>query len=611
MPTEGTVDILNPRICNPYPSVCTITAPGKTCFKMQLFTKRPTRKATLEHQHLPLHVQSPPVPHLSWDKASALVELVCGLDAQKIFNTFRGLYTETTKAEKLYNEAHLAHSLQDCISDISEEDLESLLAASFCHEIDSESESPLAATVKLFTVVETRPLPTDETKTYERRRIIAWPKHLNLIERKILDTILLDAAHVAFPSVKGIRDFARYRYAATLDMKKFFQNFKLLEGPARYFTFAVRTADGRVRRFTLDTIPTGAVGPPLIAQILVQASCLYAIRTSKADSLTRGVKYDTMIDNIRLVSDDLDLLSRTWQALITILTDIGATIGTANSPSNRPYVYLGLQFTPQSESTHGFTVSLAPKALRKVEENRKIVNASDSTTLGHVLSVFGHCVWAAMATGDLCDEPDKPTLYWIFKFVKRAYSRALSSNRADFMNHNTVIWPSIRAPWDRWLTKLAETSFTPPSLPNQSELSKRLVVIYSDASLKGWGVVILFNNTIKNFCGKWTPAESNMPINRLELKAVVISQRLVEEVIARDGQECISASSPITAIHYIDNTSAICHARSRRAPGFVANLIASAMRHSSTGYHAVYQYVPSALNLADGPSRIPGNKRTI
>jgi hypothetical protein len=51
----------------------------------------------------------------------------------------------------------------------------------------------------------------------------------------------------------------------------------------------------------LTTVPTGAVGPPLFAEVLTRAVCAKAVRMAHAQDC---VLFDTMIDNGRFVSND-------------------------------------------------------------------------------------------------------------------------------------------------------------------------------------------------------------------------------------------------------------------------------------------------------------------
>ena len=43
---------------------------------LRLFAKGPLEVASTAHAALPLHVQNPPVPHLSWEKADEIIKMV-------------------------------------------------------------------------------------------------------------------------------------------------------------------------------------------------------------------------------------------------------------------------------------------------------------------------------------------------------------------------------------------------------------------------------------------------------------------------------------------------------------------------------------------------------
>ena len=127
-----------------------------------------------------------------------------------------------------------------------------------------------------------------------RRRVIAWPRATNAAERRILDMFKHLHCVVPFPKAATLRRRVLWRYAAHIDLTQFFQQ-SVLEAKHRFY-FAHK---GKVDALT--TIPTGAVSPPIMAQILLRACVTLAIRRA---NVTDRVVFDTMIDNARLCSND-------------------------------------------------------------------------------------------------------------------------------------------------------------------------------------------------------------------------------------------------------------------------------------------------------------------
>jgi hypothetical protein len=139
-----------------------------------------------------------------------------------------------------------------------------------------------------------------------RRRVIAWPRATNAAERRILDMFKHLHCVVPFPKAATLRRRVLWRYAAHIDLTQFFQQ-SVLEAKHRFY-FAHK---GKVDALT--TIPTGAVSPPIMAQILLRACVTLAIRRA---NVTDRVVFDTMIDNARLCSNDWDALSAAWTELL-------------------------------------------------------------------------------------------------------------------------------------------------------------------------------------------------------------------------------------------------------------------------------------------------------
>lgn len=94
-----------------------------------------------------------------------------------------------------------------------------------------------------------------------------------------------------------VRSRANVKHARSLDLKKYFQQFELARAVRRFYAYAHHGAT-----YGLHTVPTGAVAPPIFAQILSRALALMATRDAamslNADAAT--VFTDMCIDDIRL-----------------------------------------------------------------------------------------------------------------------------------------------------------------------------------------------------------------------------------------------------------------------------------------------------------------------
>jgi hypothetical protein len=262
----------------------------------RLFAKRPTIVATVDHADLPLHVQNPPVPKLSWELADEVVRIAAPPGEERLWQELSAFYRDSAAATKLWRERNAAKDAKPHHgSSLLDGDIDELLKSGFAVEVGDISSLPAHLHVNciVFTVVE-------EHK--HRRRVIAWPRATNFREREILDLLRSQHAIVPFSRISNLRKRVQKRFAAQLDLTKFFQQFTL--HTSDNFLFA---HDGKAYR--LSTIPTGAVSPPILAQVLLRAVLALAIRQT---ATTEHVVFDTMIDNARLCSDDFAALQLAW-----------------------------------------------------------------------------------------------------------------------------------------------------------------------------------------------------------------------------------------------------------------------------------------------------------
>ena len=109
---------------------------------------------------------------------------------------------------------------------------------------------------------------------------------------------------------------------------KFFQQFELK--PKIFFTFEYKGD-----YYAIAAIPTGAAGAPVIAQARVRSICREAIRRTTGSCESDSITYDTCIDNIRILTNDYSLLATVWHNLLTVLREVGITIGKPATDARR------------------------------------------------------------------------------------------------------------------------------------------------------------------------------------------------------------------------------------------------------------------------------------
>jgi hypothetical protein len=537
----------------------------------RMYAKRPTQIATIEHTSLPLHVQSPPVPFLSWEIADHIMRLAASQADETMWFTASSVYRDESCARVLFEN-------RDATRDV---DGEALLLG---NDIDLLIESKFAVatnqTLKQFNALNNsnvcciKLFSTVEHRTTVRRRMIGWPASLNIAEKAIVTQLEKQHVKVRFYSAREVRDNSvKFTYAASLDFKKFYQQFELL-----IKHFWIFTVNANV--FMLSTIPTGAVFPPLFTQALSRTLLALAIRCANVED---RVNFDCCIDNLRLLSDDLDALWAAWHELIALCKHLGATIGEMNPPpaTHTPisYTYLGM-FNSNIDGVA--CVELAVKSKDKLRRAIDVIHSAVPMLVVDALALFGQTIWACTVTNFQLGR-----LYHVIKFIRR-------TQRND-LNSLTKVWPSIVQLWTSALEEMITKTFV------QQDAATSTATMFTDASESGWGVVILdyLDRPIRIFAGRWSPCESKESINMLELRALRIGIRILA---------ALKSSTEVLAINaFIDNTTARAWATRARAPRWCANQLALSvddeLRSNSIQLKSI-TYVESARNIADKPSRM-------
>jgi hypothetical protein len=240
--------------------------------------------------------------------------------------------------------------------------------------------------------------------------------------------------------------------AVCFDFKAFFHQFAL--DPACALYFALRTGNGT---YVPTTVPTGAMQPPLFAQILMNALC------AAIQSVCPSVEANGFIDNLRLAGETTTLLAEATTVMRHLLKRIGIT---PNEKEDRSpcYTFLGITF---NHTTH--EVSLSTKTIHKLE-HAMLQQTSAPTARSAILAMFGTCVWAS---GVLA--VPRYDYYYVYKFIRR--------RSRGYMGDLLHIWPSILPLWRSWTSLLAANR--PVTITR--ELAQLTYTLVTDSSSTGWG----------------------------------------------------------------------------------------------------------------------------
>lgn len=532
--------------------------------------RRETRVATKHEQDLQLHMQFPPVQFLLWDEADRLVRACSPKYEALLWFTLTRVYRDFRHAETLMAEAAALGTTRvsdfDSSKGLLDGDLDQMIRCRFVTQNDMKPED-VRFPIVVFSVVE-------EREPLDRRRMIGWTVSTNSCERARYEATLGTAA-IPFASAASSRTAARFSYAAHADFKKFFQQFELLAPQAFCFVYK-----GKV--YQLASVPTGAVGPPIFAEILTRAITAFAIRYECAGNV---VMVDTMIDNVRFYSDCFDTLQRVWKRFVDCCAALHITIGECMPPSKlAPYKFMGIGFDHVAHD-----VSLSEKTKQKLHDAHRFLEIcrQEPAAIADIASAFGITFTAAQTLGEPMHRH-----YFVFKFMKRiAHFGAV----AGTYSATHLVWSSVITPWQNWIVSMLSCPKTTVTVPGAD-----LCIVYSDASDKGWGIVIFWpDGTVTSHGEKWTGAHRDLHINQKELKAALFA-------ILRVSREAVRRDIPALKVALnIDNTTTIGWLRRQRADHLDTNTtIGKALTAPRVIVESI-TYCRSEHNLADAPSRAP------
>lgn len=392
-----------------------------------------------------------------------------------------------------------------------------------------------------------------------RKRVICHPVEIN----SAIDPVTFPEISPTFLSVE--ENIAQYFVASghglsavTADAAAFYQQFVVPAHSRRFYCFSVGD-----RLFCLKVIPTGARPCSSMAQ---------AVTESLARGAAPNQPHSAYIDNLRIFSSDTlatvrDLKSRALHYNITLNEEI--TIGD-------PHQFLGILYD------HG-RVSLAPKSVLKASALLAELSSNRRLFFGRLEQMFGLVMWGAQVL-----RLNLSNFFYVFKFFARqARAGTLEKDRV-------TLWRAAFHQLRDWTKLLVANT------PRIADASFPSFVVYTDACPSGWGAVYFLHGN-KFFANGRFAAEA--PIHELEERAVLAALLLLQRF-----------DVPHTCELFIDNTVALTALLKTRSKNFHLNRVVQDIHRVVREKNIVLSpvYVPSELNLADGPSRaIPTSSRQV
>jgi hypothetical protein len=422
--------------------------------------------------------------------------------------------------------------------------IEALLSA---YAIEPTQVNKVRGTVNVFLVPEVEK---------GRCRLISEP-HTNALEGSRPIEPMLDLCGPEFlcdcDADGGIQD----------DFPWFYGQFEIPDHARDWYCFSYR---GLWYRMVI--IPTGGRVEPNIAHALTVSLARRAADVVNDPNAPRVVREGAYIDNVAFKGGELGATSA-MLSFRRLAMEAGVTISDVSPCWTTAYDFLGVRIDHVSK-----TVALTSKTLAKLNQIAEVLaNRPGEVTLGMLLRFLGLWVWGASVLGQI-----KASWYPLLKFVRR---RVNSLQLEQYVRW----WSSAFA------AAVTITDLLASNPPRLCTAPAHGITAFSDASLVGWGVVIISPCSVTVRAGKW---------HRVEHIAALEARAFLRTVQALPRQEVRHFLRMM-----VDNTTVAGSIRRTRSTNFVVNkVVGEALSLAKEkGYVVEVEYVESINNIADDPSR--------
>jgi hypothetical protein len=426
---------------------------------------------------------------------------------------------------------------------------------------------PTQAWVLPFSVVEEK---TDEHgQPYLRRRPIAWPKSANgRMEFAGYD-----------PSV-DLRYFSHYRPAVRHEaatLRDLTAGFFQVECP-QYARAQFRFRDATGRLYEMCRLPMGHTGAPEIMQTLtsVVAGDPTFCRTAESFAFTSPGSIAVWIDGIRFTGAMADVKAAAKFVDIRAKR-FGVTFkATESKDAVLEYEFIGVNWNHKDH-----TVALSAKNMRRLQVDPA------KCSMAELERFTSRLIWASSVHA-----VPLGCFYFNTKLVRRRLHRWEAAGCPEDMA--TDLPPSTLQGLVRWRQWVTGHTLVP------AHKYAVAAVLFTDASLRGWGAVLEIDGVVSIAGGQWSDRQQckSGDISALEGEAVQLAVETFADTLRR---------APTNVLHLVvDNTSveAALKRGTGRAERVNTHVVTAVMRLRELKSWKVYaQYIKSRLNPADPCSR--------
>ena len=275
-------------------------------------------------------------------------------------------------------------------------------------------------------------------------------------------------------------------YFASIDLRDAYYSVPIWQPHQKYLSF-----QWEGEYFSFKVLPFGLTSAPRIFTKLLKP----VFSTLRE----RGVSCLGYIDDCLVVADTFSQCQNHVNSMKNLLVQLGFSINEEKSSfvPNRKITFLGYELD-STRMTVSSTQEKVDKTLKKLE---RVLSTSQLTTR-EVASLTGTLV-------DLC----KGVQYGLSRYKAIEKDKIKALKRVGFNNFDAKMFLSDRAKIDIrwWINNLRGAK-------KDIKMSSPKHVLITDASLQGWGAVVKNKST----GGRWSANETELHINVLELKAVLL-----------------------------------------------------------------------------------------